>query len=822
MLTGVAENLPGIGHPTVLAGQDAARLPELHQITGVDVAHQAGLLGAGQTVVVIDSGVAYDHPALGGGLGTSYRVVGGWDFTEENDADPYDDGPAGYHGTHVAGILAGEDLQHRGVAPEADIVALRVFNDQGRGKLSWLETSLQWVIENQHAFEHPITTVNLSIGTSWHDVGLPDYAKLEDELEALRDAQIFVSVAAGNRFDTDDPLANHVGLSYPAVSPHVVPAASSNGQGELSHFSQRHPTSLVVPGEKVTSTVPDFLEDFNGKPDDFYAASGTSMAAPYLAGASMLVRQAMQLAGKQQITVDQIYDVLARTADRNTDVHTGETYLHVNVGNAVRSLLPQPVDLPIQPVPQNTPVTGPEEQQSDEPSAPLHFAGTTLTIEGTDGDDRIHVDPHGFVRVNGIRYAMSIDAINAIRINGNSGQDHLTMDVRQPNSELMMRPNEVRWKASSLSLDAAGFERIDVLANSTGTTAEFHGGSGRDHVSIEPDRSWMRGGNSVSYVHHASNVTAFAGDELDTITMIDGPGDDFAEITSDFASLQSDNFSATARGYASYVLRAHNGGHDVVTLVGTTQDDRVRARPEYVTLHSPSHSVFAAGFERRHVEGQGGRDQARLYGSSAADQLNTTYQHDVLVTPTSEIELHDFARVEAVGGDGFDSVVYTGSNQSDAFSVYPDLSRAIIADTVRSTREFESTTIDALSGQDSAVVYDSTGDDQFQLATEAIHVEGPGFEVQVSNVEFTQAISQHGRDQAILLVSETADRVLSKPESVVVRSANELLLVDGFASVETRQLSDELLSDLWKDDEEATLAPLAENLAAQKALGNTT
>ena len=353
MLTGAPDDAPGIGHPAVLSGDQASVLSELHQLTGVDVAHQANLKGQGQTVVVIDSGVAYDHPALGGGYGTSYHVVGGRDFTEENDDDPYDDGPAGYHGTHVAGILASQDAQHLGVAPEADVVALRVFNDYGRGKLSWLESSLQWVIDNQHAFENPITTVNMSIGTSWHDLGLPEYAKLEDELQALRDANIFVSVAAGNRFDAADPDADHVGLSYPAASPFVVSAASSNGQGQLSEFSQRHATVLVVPGETVTSTVPDFLEDFNGKTDDYYSASGTSMAAPYLAGASILVRQAMQQAGIQNITVNAIYNLLTESADRYLDSATAQHYHHINVGRAVSSILDnQPAPPQVQPQPQ--------------------------------------------------------------------------------------------------------------------------------------------------------------------------------------------------------------------------------------------------------------------------------------------------------------------------------------------------------------------------------------------------------------------------------------------------------------------------------------
>ena len=86
-------------------------------------------------MVVIDTGIAYDHLALGGGFGAGYRVVGGFDFTEEYDADPYDDGPMGSHGTHVAGIIASSDGTNPGVAPGVDLVALRVFNDDGRGLL---------------------------------------------------------------------------------------------------------------------------------------------------------------------------------------------------------------------------------------------------------------------------------------------------------------------------------------------------------------------------------------------------------------------------------------------------------------------------------------------------------------------------------------------------------------------------------------------------------------------------------------------------------------------------------------------------------------
>ena len=73
-----------------------AALADAHDLTGLDQARaDYGFTGSGQTVAVIDSGIAYEHYALGGGFGPAYRVVGGFDFTER-DADPHDDGPAGW------------------------------------------------------------------------------------------------------------------------------------------------------------------------------------------------------------------------------------------------------------------------------------------------------------------------------------------------------------------------------------------------------------------------------------------------------------------------------------------------------------------------------------------------------------------------------------------------------------------------------------------------------------------------------------------------------------------------------------------------------
>jgi subtilisin family serine protease len=87
----------------------------------------SSITGNGVTVAVIDTGIDYNHSALGGGFGKSFKVVGGYDFVDE-DSDPMDESG---HGTNVASVIAAEPytvngITYQGVAPDARLVDLRV------------------------------------------------------------------------------------------------------------------------------------------------------------------------------------------------------------------------------------------------------------------------------------------------------------------------------------------------------------------------------------------------------------------------------------------------------------------------------------------------------------------------------------------------------------------------------------------------------------------------------------------------------------------------------------------------------------------------
>ena len=122
-----------------LDGEIQEALIESRPLIKADLVESSlGYTGSGITVCTVDSGVDYTHPALGGCFGPGCKVVDGYDFCvgtgcAAQDPDPMDERG---HGTHVAGIIALNDFTYRGIAPNANLVANKIFNNLGySGKL---------------------------------------------------------------------------------------------------------------------------------------------------------------------------------------------------------------------------------------------------------------------------------------------------------------------------------------------------------------------------------------------------------------------------------------------------------------------------------------------------------------------------------------------------------------------------------------------------------------------------------------------------------------------------------------------------------------
>ena len=148
--------------------QDSVPLINADDVWQLKDSLDRNITGQGVKVAIIDTGVDYTHPDLGGCFGSGCKVEGGWDFAY-NDADPTD----GYgHGTHVAGIIAGNGYI-KGVAPGATIYAYKIFDDTGHGAGSY-EAALEKVADpnGDGDYSDHLDVLNMSLGFSMFGVPL--------------------------------------------------------------------------------------------------------------------------------------------------------------------------------------------------------------------------------------------------------------------------------------------------------------------------------------------------------------------------------------------------------------------------------------------------------------------------------------------------------------------------------------------------------------------------------------------------------------------------------------------------------------------------
>jgi type VI secretion system secreted protein VgrG len=301
-----------------------------------------GVTGQGMTVAVIDTGVNYNHEALGGGFGPGHKVIAGEDFAD-GTADPL--ATDSQHGTAVAGLIASSDPNHPGVAPGADIAALRVFGNSQTGDYTNVADALQWVIDNHDQYN--ITVVNLSLtdGNNYtqnvfaQDGGVgQQITTLIGELDSLN---IPVVAASGN--SNNGPQ----GMGFPAIVPETISVTASDAQDHIVSNAQRldfstggiSATDLAAPGIGLIAPT-------DGT-DGFASADGTSFAAPLVSGAVVLLQQIYESRFHQLPTVEQIDSWLTQGADLATDPATGFSIPRLDVARAA-ALIPGPVTVAAQ------------------------------------------------------------------------------------------------------------------------------------------------------------------------------------------------------------------------------------------------------------------------------------------------------------------------------------------------------------------------------------------------------------------------------------------------------------------------------------------
>jgi subtilisin family serine protease len=270
-------------------------LDESVPLVGANKTRAAGYDGGGRAVAIIDTGVQSDHPFLDG------RVVDGACFSSSGDCpngqatqtgiaggEPCDFAQDCFHGTHVAGIVAGSNASFTGVAPDASILSINVASaEDGCGLapclMIWasdIMAALQQVYDWHDSYD--IAAVNMSLGGGAYSGSNCDSSELAPYLKPLiqdlRGVGIPTVIAAGN-------AGSKTQTSFPACLSNAVAVGATTKTNTVAAYSNSSAAvDMWAPGSGIFSSAPTNLGGSGYK-----TASGTSMATPHVAGAFAVV-----------------------------------------------------------------------------------------------------------------------------------------------------------------------------------------------------------------------------------------------------------------------------------------------------------------------------------------------------------------------------------------------------------------------------------------------------------------------------------------------------------------------------------------------------
>jgi subtilisin family serine protease len=263
-----------------------------------------GYTGQGVVVAVLDTGVDYNHDDLKGNIWTNSNEIA--DNGNDDDGNGYVDDFYGWnfdsnnnntldvesHGTHVSGTIAGENngFGVTGIAYDAKIMPVKVLDDEGAGSYTSISKGIYYAVD------HGANVINLSLGgSSTNDT-------MQTAIEYASSKGVVVVMAAGNDggFQPGYPAryADKWGIAVGAVD-------KNNNMADFSNRAGMNPlTYVTAPGVDIYSTVPG---------NQYTSYSGTSMAAPHVAGVV-----ALMLSANHNLTDAQVRQIVSETAVHST------------------------------------------------------------------------------------------------------------------------------------------------------------------------------------------------------------------------------------------------------------------------------------------------------------------------------------------------------------------------------------------------------------------------------------------------------------------------------------------------------------------------
>ncbi|MEI7579601.1 MAG: S8 family serine peptidase [bacterium] len=263
--------------------------------------------GKGVKIAVVDSGIDYTLPDLGGCFGLGCKVAGGYDFVNM-DPDPMDDH---YHGTHVAGIIAGTGSKYQGIAPGATLYSYKVLGKNGYGYSSAIILALEMAIDPNHDgnFSDKADVINFSIQTKempnpWRYM----YNKTFARINAVGSVLVVCAGNYGPQASTASIFTYIPGTIVVGNTTKTDQMNSSSSRGPINYYGWDIKPDVVAPGTKICATraksyvLPtNFTHTACDAAGQYFLLTGTSMSTPHIVGVVALMKQIQTGLNTEQI-----------------------------------------------------------------------------------------------------------------------------------------------------------------------------------------------------------------------------------------------------------------------------------------------------------------------------------------------------------------------------------------------------------------------------------------------------------------------------------------------------------------------------------------
>ena len=409
----------------------------------------------------------------------------------------------------------------------------------------------------------------------------------------------------------------------------------------------------------------------------------------------------------------------------------------------------------------------------------IELSENTLTIHGTEGDDRIELALSGEIAmtVNGVSYDSSIITereILSISIDTYAGYDDVSIHLPDGDASLESSLGRAEISVGAWEFTVKNSESIRVRAGVGATVAQLSDSPGNDVFISRPGYAQLSGNGFLTEVENFRVIHGYSrrGGE-DVAHLYDSVGQDTFIARAEQAVMTGEGYYNRAKGFRYVHGYSTAGGYDAAQLFGTTGNDTLVGCADWTSLRGATYFLRAKFFEMvQATGGNGGYDVATLTGSSGNDSLVAGPRWAEMSMPKTQIRIQKFSSLTANGGAGWDQAVLHDSPGNDHLKAWPGRATMIGAGYQINLTNFEEITgRSSAGGSDVAELWDSAGNDEFMSRPRESCLSGFRFSNRVYDFAIVHGYSTSGGiDTAYMEGGRAINNWTIRPEQVTASS----------------------------------------------------